>query len=393
MSTSPSRNNLEKQVTKCLSSEINSAPPISDCWKSIIHEIREEYLDTCQSYPWVVGFSGGKDSTVVAHAVFEALFEIAPYKRTRPVHILSNDTLVESPLVIQHLNSVTGRISEAARALGLPITVARTKPEITNTFWVLLIGKGYPSPNLTMRWCTDRLKILPTNKYIKEQVSQSGAAIVVLGVRRDESMTRMRSIDKHVNIRGARLTEHEKLPGAYIYRPIVDLSTVDVWDILMNFHAPWGGSHTDLIQLYKDAKGGDCPAVPYQEKVAACGAANSRFGCWTCTVVTEDKSLQGFVNSGNIQYEPLIEFRDWLREIRNDPSMRQALRRNGKLTFAASGQHIPGPFTIQARKNILDRLFDVQDKYGQQLISDREIDLIYQHWAAELHSEKGLIDD
>jgi DNA sulfur modification protein DndC len=115
---------------------------------------------------------------------------------------VSNDTLVESPLVIAHLDRVTEQIDAAARNLNLPITVARTHPESDKTFWVLLIGKGYPSPNLTMRWCTDRLKIQPTSGYIKRNISQYGAAIVVLGVRRDESQTRQRSIDKRQNDQG-----------------------------------------------------------------------------------------------------------------------------------------------------------------------------------------------
>ncbi|MDQ7091487.1 MAG: hypothetical protein Q9M50_12790 [Methylococcales bacterium] len=71
----------------------------------IVAEIRQEYLVTEQNYPWIIGFSGGKDSTLVTHAVFEMLLSIAPLKRTRDVHIVSNDTLVESPLVITHLQT------------------------------------------------------------------------------------------------------------------------------------------------------------------------------------------------------------------------------------------------------------------------------------------------
>ncbi|WP_287285876.1 hypothetical protein [Mesorhizobium sp.] len=155
--------------------------PIEEAWGTIVDNIKNEYLSEQQSYPWIVGFSGGKDSTVVTHAIFEALLQISPSRRVRPIHIVSNDTMVESPLVIAHLDVVSERIRQAAHSLDLPITVARTKPDPDKTFWALLIGKGYPSPNMTMRWCTDRLKIQPTSSYIKEQASQSGAAIVVLG--------------------------------------------------------------------------------------------------------------------------------------------------------------------------------------------------------------------
>jgi len=373
--------------------ETTKEESIAERWRDIVRGIRDEYLDPAHRFPWVVGFSGGKDSTVVAHGVFEALLSIPPSQRTREVHIVSNDTMVESPVVIAHLEVVTKHIKAAALNLNLPITVARTHPEPDKTFWVLLIGKGYPSPNLTMRWCTDRLKIQPTSGYIKRNISQYGAAIVVLGVRRDESQTRQRSIDKRQNGRGSNLTPHTDLTGALIYRPIVNLTTEDVWEILGSFHAPWGGNHRDLFQLYRDAEGGECPVMLSQNEAPGCGTRNSRFGCWTCTVVEKDKSLQGFIDSGNHHFRPLVEFRDWLKSIRNNPDMRQAYRRNGRLTFDATGKHIPGPFTVQARKQILDYLLRVQEEFGDRLITDAELDLIYQCWTTDLQNEKGLADE
>ena len=135
-------------------------------FSNVVTAIREEYLSVEQHYPWILGFSGGKDSTLVAHAVFEALLSIAPSKRTRHVHIVSNDTLVESPLVIAHLHAVQSVMQQAAQNLRLPVTVVTTQPELEQSFWVNLIGRGYPTPNQTMRWCTDRLKIQPSSRYI-----------------------------------------------------------------------------------------------------------------------------------------------------------------------------------------------------------------------------------
>lgn len=364
--------------------------PITDHWANIVQHVREEYLSSTQAYPWIVGFSGGKDSTLVAHAVFEALLDIPPSQRTRPVHIVSNDTMVESPVVMAHLNDVTAQIKDAAESLELPVSVVRTLPDLDKTFWTLLIGKGYPSPNSQMRWCTDRLKIQPTSTYIKDHVSKSGAAVVVLGVRRTESIRRMMTIDKYTNDRGTNLNEHNSIPGAYIFRPIVDLTTDDVWEILGTFSAPWGGTHGKLFKLYRDAEGGECPVVLSKEEAPGCGTSNSRFGCWTCTVVEKDKSLQGFIDSGQHGYKPLVAFRDWLVDIRNDPSRRSAIRRNGRLTFDVTGKHIPGPFTIQARKEILDKLLDVQEEFGGQLITQDEIDLIHKIWATELQQEDRL---
>jgi len=298
--------------------------------------------------------------------------------------------MVESPLVMAHLDDVSALIQDAVDSLDLPITVARTKPQLEHTFWVLLIGKGYPSPNSQLRWCTDRLKILPTSGYIKDNVSKYGAAIVVLGVRRSESIRRMMTVDKYENLRGSNLNEHSSITRAYIFRPIVDLSTDDVWEILGSFPAPWGGTHSKLFQLYRDAEGGECPVVLSKDEAPGCGTKNSRFGCWTCTVVEKDKSLQGFIDSGKHAYKPLVNFRNWLLDIRNDPTRRSAVRRNGRLTFDASGKHIPGPFTIQARREILERLLATQTEFGGTLITTNEVDLIHKIWSLELQQEEGL---
>lgn len=365
-------------------------PKTAERWNNVIRSVRAEYLSSEQKYPWIIGFSGGKDSTLVVQALFEALETISPSERMRDVHIVSNDTLVESPLVIAHLNKSSEQIQQAAISLELPITVARTYPELEKRFWVLLIGKGYPSPNSSMRWCTDRLKISPTSTYIKQNISEHGAAIVVLGVRKSESASRSKSVDKHQNIENTNLSPHTSLSGAYVYRPIVDLDIDDVWEILGGRPSPWGINHKDLIQLYRDADGGECPVVMSKDEAPGCGTNSSRFGCWTCTVVEKDKSLQGFIDSGKEIYKPLAEFRDWLLSIRNKPEMRSAVRRNGRLTFDLSGKHIPGPFTIQARKEILDRLIQTQEKFGSELISSDEIDLIHKIWSEELQNEGSL---
>ena len=358
-----------------------------DVWDEVVTSVRAEYISAAQDYPWIIGFSGGKDSTVVAQAIFEALLQVPPSQRRRHVHVVSNDTQVERPLVMAHLAKVQTAIREMAESLRLPVTVVTTRPAADKTFWTLLIGKGYPSPNQTMRWCTDRLKIQPTSRYILDNVSAHGAAIVALGVRLDESDSRRNSINKFQNLVDSNLTPHSELPGAFIYRPIVHLTIDDVWEILGSREPPWGGTHRDLIQLYRDAEGGECPVVLSKDEAPGCGTANSRFGCWTCTVVEKDKSLQGFVDSGNHHFSALIEFRLWLKDIRNDPRYRSVERRNGEILFNARGeqiQHVPGPFTIQARKMILDRLLATQAEYGDTLISADEIERIHATWADEI---------
>lgn len=359
---------------------------MSNTYEQIKQNIIEEYLSEDQSYPWIIGFSGGKDSTLTAQLCLDALVETPPSLRKREIHILANDTLVESPLVAKHLDCQLIKIEKAALSMNLNLKVVKTIPDLNNTFWVLLIGKGYPSPNQQLRWCTDRLKIRPTSKYILDNVSKFGHAIVVLGVRKSESQSRLKSIEKHQNIIGSNLTQHTTLGGAFVYRPIVDLSTDDVWEMLSEFAPIWDSSNSDLIKLYRDANSGECPVILSQDEAPGCGTNSSRFGCWVCTVVQKDKSLQGFIDSGYGSYQFLSEFRDFIIQLRNDPAFRSLHRRNGNVEFK-NGKHIMGPFTFEARRMLLDKLLEIQNKVGEILIFQEEIDNIHTCWENDLLNE------
>jgi DNA sulfur modification protein DndC len=332
-------------------------------------------------YPWIIGFSGGKDSTLVLQLVFEMLLDLAPSDRTRPIHVVSNDTLVESPVVMKHIDRMLSRLRDVVEPLRLPIDVVKTSPQPNQTFWVNLIGRGYPSPSRSFRWCTDRMKIQPTSHYIRSQVAANGQAILLLGVRREESATRAVSVNRYEN--GERLNPHNDLKGCLVFRPIVDLTTDEVWELLLQRRPPWGGSHRDLVTLYRNAQGGDCPLVIDKSDAPSCGTTSSRFGCWTCTVVVKDRSMEGFIDSGHENLAPLMEFRDWLAEVRNDPTKRMAQRRNGHAMYMADGSLVPGPFTLKARAEILDGLLAVQKEVGEQLITSAEIDLVKQIWSQD----------
>jgi DNA sulfur modification protein DndC len=91
---------------------------VANLWEQVVRSVRNEYLSRAQDYPWIIGFSGGKDSTVVAQAVFEALLQVSPSQRTRHVHVVSNDTQVESPLVMAHLTKVQSALREMTQTSG-----------------------------------------------------------------------------------------------------------------------------------------------------------------------------------------------------------------------------------------------------------------------------------
>ena len=353
----------------------------------LIDEI--EYVYLSDDRPWIIGYSGGKDSTVVVHLVYEMLKRLEPKKRKKHAYVVSSDTMVENPLIKKYLSEMIISISNAGNRDALPITSTLVCPEPSNTFWANVIGRGFPTPRLngTFRWCTDRLKIGPSGSFINEIIkSQNTEVVVLLGVRKDESIARKRRIEGR-EILGRLLNRHETIKGAFVYPAIVELTTEDVWDILSlnNNKTSWGSDNRKLIELYTDADSGECPFAGIsskREQTQSCG--QSRFGCWICTVVKEDKSLNGFIRSGHRELIPLAEFRKWLISIRDVSYYREKKRRDGTVYFTNAGDMGYGPFTWNARKEILERLLRTQETIGYELITEEELKAIDKIWDDEI---------
>ena len=145
----------------------------------------------------------------------------------------------------------------------------------------------------------------------------------------------------------------------------------------MQRRPPWGGTHRQLITLYRQAGGGECPLVMTKNDAPSCGSSSPRFGCWTCTVVVKDRSLQGLIDSGHreaVMMETLSDFREWLIALREDNDNRLPVRRDGNRRQRSDGSPVFGPFNLKVRKTILDRLLDMQEGLGIRLIDSAEIE-------------------
>ena len=153
-------------------------------------EQQTQQLYLSDEIPWVIGYSGGKDSTAILQLVWNAISALPESQRTKPIHVISTDTLVENPVVALWVEKSLAKMKSATLEQGLPIEPHRLTPEVKDRFWVNLIGKGYPAPRPKFRWCTERLKISPSNKFITDTVKQNGEAILVLGTRKAESAAR-----------------------------------------------------------------------------------------------------------------------------------------------------------------------------------------------------------
>lgn len=351
----------------------------------IHREIRETYLK--YPYPWVIGFSGGKDSTTTLQLVWNALAELTPEERAKPIFVISTDTQVETPIIIDRIGDSLQLINEASRTQQMNLTAHQLSPILDDTFWVNLIGRGYPAPNSGFRWCTERLKINPSNRFILNKVAEHGEVILVLGSRRGESATRDQVLNMH-RITGMSLARHGQLPGAWVYMPIEQFTTDDVWTYLLQVDSPWGGDNMQLASLYQSAQDGECPLV-VDDKTSSCG--NSRFGCWVCTVVHKDKSMEAMIDSGQDWMIPLLEYRDWLSSTQNPevkPEQREFKGRDGRIKITESGTLRWRTYTLAFSREMLRKLLATQvelqqDKPEMSLISLDELREIRRIWQLE----------
>lgn len=351
----------------------------------IVDEILDQYMYADTSFrPWIIGFSGGKDSTVLLTLVWLALRKIkhditTPFQLRRPIYVVCNDTMVENPIIATYVDDVLAQIEIKAREEDLPIFVRKTEPRLEDSFWVNVIGKGYPVPNTAFRWCTDKMKIKPTARFIIEQVDECGEAIILIGTRKAESATRARSIKKH-EVYGKRLTNHTILRNTYVYAPIKELMLEEVWYIINAIPSPWGFDNSILFNIYKDASADDyeCPTVVTDKSHGSCG--QSRFGCWVCTVVKDDKSMRSLIKNGREWMKPLYDFRIEIDQERNVIENRMPYRRDGRRAI-----NDMGPYVFSYRAKMLRRLLEVQHDLQKhdpkiKLISDQELIAIQVNW-------------
>ena len=294
----------------------------------VYEEIKKVYLS--DNRPWIIGFSGGKDSTCLVQLVWNALSTLSPEKLQKQVYVISSDTLVESPQIAARITGSLDKMEKHGQEQNLPLSTNLLRPKISDTFWVRLLGLGYPAPTVMFRWCTDMLKINNADRFIEEKVSQYGEAIVLLGMRKSESISRHQTMNLY-KIDNSLLSRHSKFAQTYIYTPIEDFSAEDVWNYLLQNKNPWNENNRDLLALYQDANASECPLV-VDTSTPSCGGG--RFGCWTCTVVDKQSYLTNLIENGEEWMEVLAELREELKQTQTPEAwlkVREIKRRSGRV--------------------------------------------------------------
>ena len=283
--------------------------------------------------PWVVGYSGGKDSTATLQLIWAAVSRLPVELRTKDIHVISTDTLVENPVIaIWVMNSLIA-MRKAAEEQNMPIHPERLVPAVEDRFWVNLIGKGYPAPRPLFRWCTSRLKINASNTFIRKLADKSGEAILVLGTRRAESAARDRVLTRYENSTRELLSRNSdaSLDRVWVYTPVSTWTSDDIWEYLIENENPWNYNNMELFHIYRGATpDSECPLV-VDKSTPSCG--DSRFGCFVCTMVTEDKSMQAMIQNDDdkLWMKPLLDFRNEYLKTDGDRSDREFTKMDGSL--------------------------------------------------------------
>jgi DNA sulfur modification protein DndC len=349
----------EKKMLQCLRRFPNSAQ-LGETIARIIAAYKAD------DEPWIVGYSGGKDSTAVVKLVFQSLLRVR--RRHKPVTVIYCDTGVEIPMASSLARRALGGLVREARAFELPIKARVLSPRMCDRFFVKVIGRGYPPPTDKFRWCTDRLRIDPVSRFLKAEELES--AIVVLGVRESESSTRQLTLAEN-GTKDRFWKTQRGVRNRRLFMPIVDYSVQDVWRVNLLVDRPRTLRAKEVANLYADASS-ECPTMR-DIKGAPCGKA--RFGCWTCTVAKNGVTLRNLIEHGEHRLQSLLKFRLWLETERNNPKFRWPTRRNGE-----SG---PGPMTLEWRRTALAKLLRTQKTSGLPLINPDEVLAIHKEWAVD----------
>jgi DNA sulfur modification protein DndC len=357
-------------------------------------QIRQQYIANDGNKPWVVAFSGGKDSTLLLRLVWEALLSLDRSHWQRPISVICNDTLVENPEFQSLVVSELEQIRKQTQLAGVPMTLAVTTPSLGESFWVNLIGRGYVAPNRQFRWCTDRLKIQPTNLYIETQVSRHGEVIVLIGTRLAESGTRARSMNRH-HIPRTGLSQH-RLPGAYAFAPLRDVQDDDVWGYLQHSAAPWCSDHSTLASLYQRASepGSQVEEDLLTMSLESAPRGGSRFGCWVCTLIEHDHSMNHLIDSGSEWMTPLRDFRNLLYST-IDRKSPQYSPEQYRMPVRRNTQDGLGPYWPSFRQLLLRQLLTAQECIRRThpevcLVSEQELAAIQVIWDRDMLFESSV---
>ena len=260
---------------------------------------------------WEVGFSGGKDSTLLLHLLVEFLEDRVGKPGARlpkAIYVVYEDTLLELPPIRRYAHKVLADLAAYSRELlgGLVKTVI-VRPSEGEDFFSMMIDRGYPAPHYRFRWCVRVLKVKPMRSFLSE-LSARGKVVMLTGIRADESYFRSRVVRRRASRRGRWLLK---------VAPLLAWREEQVFAFLRQAKQPWNShDYSLLLRIYGQ--------LGREE-----GGRGVRYGCWACTVVRREKALYRLEEAGLCpRAHVLAEAKEALRSISRQDGLR--IKRQGK---------------------------------------------------------------
>lgn len=323
---------------------------------------------------WAIAYSGGKDSTATLAFV---LWSLATGRVTAPesLTVLYADTRMELP----PLRLAALRILDQVQSAGYRADVVL--PAMDDRFYVYMLGRGVPPPKNRFRWCTPQLKIEPMHAALAELRQQADAKLLMLtGVRLGESAAR----DQRIAVS---CSKDSGECGQGWFQVATPESIADTLAPLLH----WRLCHVfDWLYFEQERHGFDTSGV-----AAVYGDEDIRTGCVGCNLASRDNSLERLLRQDEWQHlRPLMELRPLYAELTKprwrkrkiEPEMRQ----DGQ--WSANPQRM-GPLTMAGRAYGLERVLDIQQRAGVDLIDRYEEARIRHLWRMDTWPNKWTAED
>lgn len=329
-----------------------------------------------QYHHWSIAYSGGKDSTAtVAFVIWALQTGLVPQPHT--LTVLYADTRMELPplqqAAIRMLDNVRYHASDAVRTIVV-------QPAMDDRFFVYMLGRGVPPPKNRFRWCTPQLKIEPMHAALADLRDQVGEKLLMLtGVRLGESAAR----DQRIAVS---CSKDSGECGQGWFQVATPEAIADTLAPLLH----WRLCHVYDWLYLDDRHGFDTTAI-----AAIYGEDDVRTGCVGCNLASRDVALERLIRHPDWQHlTPLMELKPLYAELKQprwrkrktEPEMRQ----DGQ--WSHNVQRL-GPLTMAARSYGLERVLDIQQRAGVDLINEKEEARIRELWSLDTWPRKWSSDD
>lgn len=310
-----------------------------------------QVLSSLEADTWVIPQSGGKDSRAAAQAPL-VLVERGLIKAPKRVIFYMADTMMEFWTFLEQAKASMEQMTQKAKSLGIKAEWFTTQPLPQDDFWVRIIGYGYLPPTPTMRWCTDKLKIVPPRKVLKRMGVDT--APLFLGVRYGESERRDKILSCSIGGECGPDYMYFKMKQAKVL-PVLEWSQCAVWDFLTLIAPGYGYDNSGLVEHY----GPD---------------GSLRYGCWSCPLIYNDQTGKFLAKNNPILYDLVT----WTNAHFRDGS--EAWKTQNRELMDGVGGIVDGRLSIHYCKRLFAELAVIGERHKVNLLNDWQLLSILSVW-------------